>query len=562
LKQFAIGVRSEVTQMVGLLDTKMREYFQLLYDDEVLELQMLTTGNAANPNVKDELNTYLRAGDQLVPIGPFCNAGRFRALVLSFVFALLHQSQGTIGVTILDDPAVSLDDEHKARFIDHLVGPILTSGQVVLATHYETFYKDCQPVFSNARQLYMTPRPRCADVVSFEPGDLLDRVEQVLNNATSGWKEAGGNLRIWAERTLATLSAYCPEPFIIFNNVPGSIAAYAEMRDENVATPERDQIVAALRSPQFGRVLHKCAHDEEFTATDVEDGLRSLEPCRKAVKKEIERFKKLYSHALVGRRVPSASDVPQLNIDILRLKNIVSPWTLSIVREAAAAHNGQGIDWDENQIHSLEGYQMVLATADTLSPIVLVGQSLLLDNTETTPANGDLVIVETTDTRRYLRRFWKSLDGSVMLVTANATRPRQPVHLSSRQHKMRRVVGVLFSDVNIRGETKADEWTPFEPPDGWSSNIVGLRIKGTSMEPFVREDQFVLVRKGDTQRITRGMLGCVDIKDVGTVIKRCYPSKTEWVLCSMNPNDVEDPMRVGPQDILHAYPLVGTLFEL
>jgi len=117
LKDLGGGVRSEVTRMVGTLDSKVKEYFRRLYENEILELHMLTTGHAANPNVKDEINIYLRSGKQLVPIGPFCNAGRFRALVLSFVFALLDQSKGTVGFTILDDPAVSLDDEHKAKLV-------------------------------------------------------------------------------------------------------------------------------------------------------------------------------------------------------------------------------------------------------------------------------------------------------------------------------------------------------------------------------------------------------------------------------------------------------------
>ena len=82
------------------------------------------------------------------------------------------------------------------------------------------------------------------------------------------------------------------------------------------------------------------------------------------------------------------------------------------------------------------------------------------------------------------------------------------------------------------------------------------------MEPLVREDQLVLVRKSESREVKKAALACVDIAGVGTVIKRCYPSDGEWVLCSMNPNDIEDPMRVKTQDVLHAYPLVGVLFEL
>lgn len=556
------AVRTEVMYMVRKLDTKMKEYFARLYDNEILELRMLTTGHAGNPNVKGEINAYLRAGKELVAVGPFSNAGRFRALVLSFTFALLDQSKGTLGLIMLDDPAVSLDDEHKARFVDHLVEPLLSTSQVILATHYETFYKDSEPVFADAERLSMTPRPREADEVSFEPGDLLKRVENTLTTPTSSWKEAGGNLRIWAERTLATLSAYCADPFVIFNNVPGSVDAYAQIRDRNVVTAERNQIVKALRGAQFMRVLHKCAHNEVFTKTDVVDGLRSLESCRKAVRIEIERFKRLYSHALVGRGIPAKREAPQPEIEILALKDSLSPWKLNIVHEAAAAQNGQGIEWEESELHGLDGYQVAIAMGDMVDPIVLPGQFVLLDNKGATPRNEDLIIAETEEGERYLRRFWHGTDRSLLLEATNPTRPRQPVRLRSGKHKMRRVVGVLFRQAKLDELRTTQEWGPAQLPSGWSADIVGLRIKGTSMEPLVRENQLVLVRKHESQEVKKAALACVDIADVGTVIKRCYPSDEEWVLCSMNPNDIEDPMRVKTQNVLHAYPLVGVLFEL
>jgi SOS-response transcriptional repressor LexA len=562
VKSLAGGVRDEVIRMVRKLETKTKEYYAKLYDNEILVLDMLTPGHAGNANVKGEINAYYRAGQERVPVGPFSNAGRFRALVLSFVFALLNESRGTLAVTILDDPTVSLDDEHKARFVDHLVEPLLTTSQVVLATHYEKFFKDSEPVFADAKRLYMTPRRREADVVSFEPGDLLERVKVALDNPTSSWKEAGGNLRIWAERTLGTLSAYCSKPFVVFNNVPASIEAYKGIEDENVATAERDQIVRALRSPKFERVLHKCHHNEEFTETDVADGLKSLESCRKAICKELKRFKQLYSHSLAGRGIPGSGSTSKAKVEVFELADALSRWTLNIVREAAAAHNGEGIEWDQNDVHSLEGHQVVIATTDSVSPIVLRGQRVLLDNQDRIPMDGELVVVKTAEEKRYFRRFWAGSNDSPMLEATNPTNPILPIQLSNGVHMARRVVGVLFDSVELRGDSETAEWVPAALPDGWFADTVGLRIKGTSMEPIVREDQIVLVRKGDESQIEGGDLCCVDIVNAGTVIKRCYPSEDEWVLCSVNPNDLEDPMRVKNGDILHAYPLVGIMFEL
>lgn len=559
-KELGENVRAEVAAMVGDLEEKMKENFACLYENEILELDMLTTGHPGNPHLKNQINAYLRAGSKRVPIGPFSNSGRLRALILAFVFALFEESNGSFGFIILDDPAMSLDDEHKTRFVDDMVGPRVAAGQVLLATHYERFYKDAEPVFNDGECLVMPYRRRVGDGVSFEPGNLLERVERSLEETGGSWREAAGNLRIWAERVLSTLSSYCPEPFAVFNNVPQSIANYANITDRNVATPERDQIVAALNNPRFQRVLHTPAHDESLNDVNVRDALRALEPCRRAVKKEISRFRELRRHEVQGRGVTQERQENQASIQILSFEHTIAGAGLEIVRAAAAAHNGEGIEWDENEMHTLEGHPVVILTTDVISPIGLLGQYLVLDNQERMPANKDLVAVKTENGERYVRRFWQEEDGSVVLEAANPTKPWLPVRLRDGQHSFRRVVGVLFANLDVTIGAEGREWVPGELADGWLNDVAGVRIRGTSMEPVARDGQTVLVKK--TGEIKKADLGCVDIEQTETVIKRCYPGNEEWVLCSVNPSEVEDPMRVDTGTIRYAYPVCGVMFEL
>ena len=63
------------------------------------------------------------------------------------------------------------------------------------------------------------------------------------------------------------------------------------------------------------------------------------------------------------------------------------------------------------------------------------------------------------------------------------------------------------------------------------------------------------------KNVQKSDLACVDIKDVGAVIKRCYPSDKEWILLPVNPNEPEEPICVLNKDILNIYILVGILFE-
>ncbi|NQT83054.1 AAA family ATPase [bacterium] len=556
-KQVGEGVRGEVIAVVKRLESQMRGHFSRLYDNEILCFDMLTTGHAANPNIKDEMNVYVLAGSERVPVGPFCNQGRMRALTLSLVFALLEKSTGSLGVVVLDDPSLALDKEHNARFVDHLIEPLLGEKQVLLATHYESFFKIAVPVFADAERLQMPPRRSEADSVAFEPGDLLQRVDRSLVKRGCSWREVGINLRRWAERTLATLSGYCPEPFAKFNDIPGTVEAYARIADPNVATAERNEVVAALKSVEFRRVMHSPAHDEEVAETDVRDGLTVLQKCEKAVWHEIDRFKTLYQHHLLGRAVDARP-----TLEVLSLKDRLEACELNIVGTAAAAHNGVGVLWGEHLTTELAGLQAAIITLDTISPIAQIGQCLLLDPVDNPPEDGDLVVVETEDGKRYVRRYWTDDDHNVFLEAANPTEPYGPINLTEGKHSMRRIVGVLFRAANKVGRV-GDEWVPRSFPSAAFEHALGVRVKGDCLKPILRDRQVALVRELDkVSELDSGQLACIDITDVGTVIKCCYPSHSEWILSAVNPNDVEAPMRVNTSDIRQIHKIIGALFEL
>jgi len=556
-KELAGAVRREVIRVVKDLEGQMKDYYSRLYEDEILILDMLTMGHAANPDVKDEINVYLRAGSQLIPMAPFSNSGRMRALTLSFIFALLKKSSGSLGILVLDDLALSLDDEHKARFVDYIIKPFLDGEQVIFATHYENFYKVAEPVFVEAKRLQMPPRRKEADGVSFEPGDLLERVEMSLRESSCSWREMGIDLRRWAERTLATLSGYCPKPFMIFNNIPDSVRVYREIGDPNVATPERDSIVKVLESPEFQRIMHRLAHDEDPVDSEVSDGLKVLKECQRAVRREIKRYKDLYEHQLLARAIDARPSVR-----ILSLQDRIEEHKLKVVGRAAAAEDGVGVLWVENEVCRFMINQVAILKLDTIAPIGLIRQYLLLDSEEREPEDSDLVVVETQDKKRYVRRFWGDEDKSIWLEAANPTSPYRPIKLSDGEHLMRRVVGLLFDEVSVCPGQEGDEWVPGRLPDKWLDDVVGVRVKGTSMEPIARDGQIVLVCKKPDQGIRKADLACIDIADKETVIKRCYPSESNWVLCSVNPNEVQDPISVNARKIRHAYPLVGVLFEV
>jgi hypothetical protein len=479
IKALKMSVRKEVIGLVeGELGERTKSYYEPLYENEVLKFEKLTPGHAGNPDIKGEINLYLRAGKHLVPMGPYSNSGRMRALILCFSFALLERSSGSLGLLILDDPTLSLDDEHKARFVDNLVEPAMKNNQVILGTHYERFFDDCKPVFQDRIELKMIPHRRACDQAEFETGNLLARVEEALDENSGNWRDVGGNLRIWIEKALATMSGYCPVPFIVFNKLTQSIDNYAGITDGAIATPERDTIVQAFRCRHVQRVIDKLHHNETVNKPDVEDALRILQQqAKKAVEKEIRRFKGLYQHALLGRGRGQGTGVV-LSISPFREHLIYK--NLEVVREAAAAHNAQGIEWDLSDEYPLEAYPVVLLRSQVISPISLLGQYLVLDWEEREPESKDLVVVETNDGKRYVRRIWIKEDMTIVFEGANPTTPYEPVRVVGGECKVRRIVGVLYDNVNIALGGEGEEWEPASLRDGWFDRIVGVRVLGTS----------------------------------------------------------------------------------
>ena len=247
------------------------------------------------------------------------------------------------------------------------------------------------------------------------------------------------------------------------------------------------------------------------------------------------------------------------------LRSVLAPASVPIVAQAAAARHGIAIAVDEHAIAQMAENPVALMRLATLKPVAEPGQYLLLDAEERQPEDRDLVVVETDTGRRYARRFWQQGD-LIYLEAQNATTPYYaPEVLTGGICRTRRIVGVMFEPCRACGPAKVgEEWAaPSGGGLGLLDKLIGVRVEGTSLEPVAWDGQVALVRRGhDRSAIRAHTLACVDIDGEGAVIKRCYPAPTEWMLCSVNVNELEEPMRVAPSSILHVYPLVGVLFEL
>ena len=154
-------------------------------------------------------------------------------------------------------------------------------------------------------------------------------------------------------------------------------------------------------------------------------------------------------------------------------------------------------------------------------------------------------------------------DKTILLEGANPTKPYEPVRVVEGICRVRRIVGVLYDNVQIPLGGDGEEWVPRNLGDGWFDGVVGVRVSGTSLEPVVRNEQIVLVEKQDMkQAISNDMLACVSVRNEGDVIKRCYVKESQCFLCAVNPTEREVPMVMDREAVQQVYPLKGVLFEV
>src|SRR5207248_642976 len=94
-----------------------------------------------------------------------------------------------------------------------------------------------------------------------------------------------------------------------------------------------------------------------------------------------------------------------------------------------------------------------------------------------------------------------------------------------------------------------------------------IAVEGDSLDPIAKQGQRVLVSAKQSPRdatIRRGSLAVIETSDddVGSVIKRVFPSGKNWTLISSNPVDPHDPIVLPIERIEAVWPLHGVLFEM
>ena len=296
----------------------------------------------------------------------------------------------------------------------------------------------------------------------------------------------------------------------------------------------------------------------------IEDALIELETLDKEFRKEVQLLRQLRQREKRGRLLPTA-DLTQTGT----LGNgVVFSLDLDVIGRAAARPEGWEIDEGIMPTEvSMKVGAVAFVSGVSIDPVARQRQYVLISPAEIVPQEGDLVVTQTADGKRLLRRV--SFTGDeIFLQAINPVKSIPPVKMPRDGAVLYKVAGVLYEAKGLRAGAggAGNEWEPVDGCDEKTfEHLKGILVEGDSMEPVARKGQIALVDQRETAQDTTlepGGLAAIETADeaIGDAIKRVYQRDSEWILLSPNPVSPRNPDFVGVDKIQGVWPLRGVVF--
>lgn len=531
------------------------------------------------------VEAYLATDSFELPGHQVANAGCIRAVALAFYFALLEKHPGGLGFVVMDDPILSLDENHREAWSANVLRPCLSSTQVILATHQRQFLNNCRSDFHPGRLVELNPRTRSRRI-TWRPGDRLANAERMVE---VDWNSAPVELRKYREELLITLDTYSPVSFFMQRQLKDSLERYAAFSPPHPLSGANAKIAGRLRDEKVARVLDPGSHamtEADVTEPMVRVCLGELLEVDVLLRKELDRLEDLRLRELRSKSIPARPaldaivETPPAHpaiipAELLRIGEDAAAWrddqALKIIGMAAAQTRGCVVDMAELPRDArFPPGGAVLVAADGLAPLARSGQWVLLADPSVRVGDGDYAAVIDQGGNHFLRRVWSA--GDVWLFEAiNPLAHLPPIRVRKCACAVRKIVGVIYEPARSPrfGTTRlTKEWHPRQDfPAGLLGGRFGVLVRGTSLAPLVGDGHTVVVgQKIDTrfESVGKGSLAVVETDDsnVGNVIKRVYPGERSWQLLSPNPIDPRSPLVVPNKSLRAVWPVHGVLFDL
>lgn len=575
LRDYANAV---VTKAFGEIEATTIAHFETLYFSPNTHL----SPSRIEISQKDRsVEAILRTGRFEVAGQHFSNTGQLRALALAFYFAILARHPHGLGFVLMDDPILSLDEDNRREWSNHLLQPALETTQFIVATHQLHYLNRCRSDFHVGRVLEINPR-RPGFTMTFRDGDRLKRAEAMLEGT---WQAAANEMRKYREDLLVVLDSHCPTPFFNQKQLSESLRLYAAFaKPHPLAHRHQETIANGLLHKDVTVVLDPGSHgptEADVSLHDVRKCLAHLKELDVTFRSEVERLRR---HGREVRRA-AQSATPPAGVPDLRPSVPAPPLhfpaakkpegapdrlRFRLVGTAAAQTHGLVVDFGTMpEAAEFRSQQAVLVGTDALLPVADRGDWALVADEDVEIGDGDLAAVYDRSKNCYLRRVWSSGD-QWLLEAINPLSNARAVVVSREDCVVRKVLGVVAQTLGPRQLDVRDPAREWSPHGAFKDTLVadgeGIRIRGSSMEPIARDGQVVLVGSAEWRldALPRGGLFVVETVQahVGNVIKRVFVNKDVVVLVSSNPVEPHEPIVVPRESITSVRRVRGVLFDV
>ncbi len=564
LKKYA---ENEIRIVFGEISQQTLEYWNILYPETSTGLKpcRLELGKKQG----DGMQALLANEHCIVPEAFFANSGLQRAVALSLFFALLDKHPNGLDFVIMDDPVLSLDDDHREGWSGKILKPRMTSTQFIIATHQSHFYSNCRDDFSGNAVVEINTRswPRS---ISFRPGNRLACAQKAM---AEDWRTVPNQIRKFCEYSLRTLETYSRGPFYVNSNFSSTVTSYQALDpNDPLSSKSKDKISRLLLSNEVKRVLNPGSHglsEADITEAMVRECLTLIGEFHELYKLELSRLEKEFVHSrrknVINNPVKSFIQLPEnsrweSNIEIGFFGSAAAKserWEIEIAEDSA-------------KMAILPG-GAVLCTGTSLEPVARFGQWILLAEETREIRDGDLVAATCVNNDKLLRRITSNGDEWI-LKGINPIHPVPDICTSKSNVAPRVIAGVLFypyKPSKDRSSSSISEWCPrddFQVSE--LSKLAGVKVKESSLDPIARDGQHVLIdnsEAGSLNDVRNGDIAVIDsqISGIGRVVKRVYHHNGGCLLLSPNPVDPHPPLEIQAEQIYEArfWIVRGVLFD-
>ncbi|MFA6449189.1 MAG: hypothetical protein WCX65_06980 [bacterium] len=476
------------------------------------------------------------------------NAGKLRAILWAFSFALLEMHRPSVNIVILDDSTVYFDINRSDNMIKEIIKDrLMTKNRFqVLATVFdENLLHSIFPKNISGKNIgILETLPRagiwrgCWTKPKLEP--LAHAIEE-YGGDNSKWKPVLEETRKYFERFMKLILRYLKEndcSSMNFGELAECLRQVKEGNGKNTPLSSKidiNKLVVICDGIEL-RILH-CTHhggpdESKFVPDDAKDVVANYKRWRTCIDGVYDSIQEILRRSestacVKAEEYQSSNTFPTTNYT--RFK----PDKEASLIGRVAAEGDVTIYADESDEVELQKWPELLcarATTDYGKPVIWEGQTGLFSEQIPTK-EGDIALVACSG-KTYLRRVFKvnlsdeTEQGWVGQILNTNIRDIPPI-ISRHDDKTLPLVGVLYTNEPI-GRISAPDDSELEPLENWNDimkkiaagKIMLVHVNGSSAEPVALHGQYLLVQETTIGHIKEDNIYCVLLDDNRGVFKR------------------------------------------